>query len=73
MGNIHKLPRTLAVAEAMNNEGKQYSINKLLKKIKEKIDLSADELVINIVDDLDEFVGNRKQHDDQTLLIIKSI
>lgn len=63
---------TDGIIEAMNNDGKQYSIEKLLKKIKEKIDLSAEDLVTNIVKDIDEFVGNRKQHDDQTLLVIKS-
>jgi sigma-B regulation protein RsbU (phosphoserine phosphatase) len=62
---------TDGVIEAMNARGEQYSYESLARIIKENKDMEPDDLTEIIKTDIENFVGNAKQHDDQTLLLMK--
>lgn len=62
---------TDGVIEAMNMKGEQYSYESLAKIIQENKDMEPDDLTEIIKTDIENFVGNAKQHDDQTLLLMK--
>ena len=57
--------------EALNLDGKQYSVNRLEKIIKEKQEKAGKEIAKRVQDDVKNFCGSAVQHDDQTLLCIK--
>ncbi len=63
---------TDGIIEAWNDDKEEYGIKSLLNILKEKSQMSADELSKVIIDDVNDFVGRAGQHDDQTLLILKS-
>ena len=62
---------TDGVVEAMNQGGEQYTLGRLLRVIEKNSVLPAEELLEFIKDDLRGFVGPAKQHDDQTMLLMK--
>jgi sigma-B regulation protein RsbU (phosphoserine phosphatase) len=62
---------TDGVVEAMNPAGEQYTLGRLRRVVEENSVLPADELIELIKGDLREFVGAARQHDDQTLLLMK--
>lgn len=62
---------TDGIIEAMNQDNQQYSMEALEKIIEKNYDLSSSELLKVIQQDIDKFVGKAKQHDDQTLLLMK--
>ncbi len=57
--------------EALNLDGKQYSVGRLEKIIKENHALAGKEIAKRVQDDVKNFCGSAVQHDDQTLLAIK--
>ena len=57
--------------EALNLDGKQYSVGRLEKIIKENHSLAGKEIAKRVQDDVKNFCGSAVQHDDQTLLCIK--
>ena len=62
---------TDGIIEAMNNKGEQYTIERFTELIASNADLSPKEIIASIKTDISAFVGNAKQHDDQTLLLMK--
>jgi sigma-B regulation protein RsbU (phosphoserine phosphatase) len=63
---------TDGITEAMNQEGEQYSLERLAAILKSNYTKKAEELKKVIQKDLVDFTGSAKQHDDQTLVILKT-
>jgi sigma-B regulation protein RsbU (phosphoserine phosphatase) len=63
---------TDGITEAMNPEGEQYSLERLSSVLKSNYEKKAEELKKTIQKDLSDFTGSAKQHDDQTLVILKA-
>ena len=62
---------TDGVVEAMDSRGRQYEDERLKSIFVDNASLGAEDLVKVIRTDIDAFVGNTKQHDDQTLMLMK--
>ncbi|MCR4938478.1 MAG: SpoIIE family protein phosphatase [Treponemataceae bacterium] len=62
---------TDGIVEAVNSSGNQYSTEKLIDTIRSNNKLSSKEIVGLVKADIKNFTGSTRQHDDQTLLIIK--
>jgi len=62
---------TDGLVETLNPSGKQYSVERLLKIIKENASLSGKDITSLVKKDIEQFAGSSYQHDDQTLLIMK--
>ena len=62
---------TDGVVEAMDSRGRQYEDERLKSIFVDNASLGAEDLVKVIRTDIDAFVGNAKQHDDQTLMLMK--
>ncbi|MBN2738144.1 MAG: SpoIIE family protein phosphatase [Spirochaetales bacterium] len=62
---------TDGIIEAMNASGEQYSSERFAKLLTRNSSLSTKEIVEALKQDLNKFVGSAKQHDDQTLLLMK--
>ncbi len=63
---------TDGITEARNAKHDEYSSFSLQRVIKNNADASAAKLVDLVKTDLDDFVGLTAQHDDQTIIIIKT-
>jgi phosphoserine phosphatase RsbU/P len=63
---------TDGVIESMNSAGKQYGLKNLTAQLHKHHDSSAKDIAANIGKDVQGFVGNVRQHDDQTLLVMKA-
>jgi sigma-B regulation protein RsbU (phosphoserine phosphatase) len=63
---------TDGITEAMNPEGEQYSLERLTQVLQGNYEMKAEELKKAIQKDLNDFTGSAKQHDDQTLVIMKT-
>ncbi|MCA1951139.1 MAG: SpoIIE family protein phosphatase [Treponema sp.] len=63
---------TDGVIEAINGKGKQYGIKSLTTLLHKFHDLSAVEIAQKIKVDIKSFMGDTKQHDDQTVLVVKT-
>lgn len=62
---------TDGITEAVNKAREQYGLEQFKKIATSNIDLSCSDLITEIRKDITEFVGKAKQHDDQTLLLMK--
>jgi phosphoserine phosphatase RsbU/P len=62
---------TDGVIEAMDGAGRQYSYESLAKIVMEHSHLTPPELATVIREDVRRFAGAARQHDDQTLLLMK--
>lgn len=62
---------TDGIVEAMNEQGKQFGRKGLSQVIVRHRDLAPKEIVNRIKGDLSSFVGSVRQHDDQTVLVLK--
>ena len=62
---------TDGIVEAMNSEGEQFSTERLTRIIRENSNEGAQQITDTIQSRLDEFVGSARQHDDQTLMVVK--
>ena len=62
---------TDGVVEAMDSRGRQYEDERLKSIFVDNASLGAEDLLKVIQTDIDAFVGNAKQHDDQTLMLMK--
>ena len=62
---------TDGLVEAVNANSKQYGVDNIKRLIKENAGLKAADISNKIKKSLKEFCGSAKQHDDQTLLVIK--
>ena len=63
---------TDGVIEAINSSGKQYGVKSLTTLLHKFHDLSASEIAKKIKGDIHDFMGDIKQHDDQTVLVVKA-
>ncbi len=63
---------TDGIVEAMNPEGEQYSLDRLSSVLRSNRDKRAEELKKAIENDLAQFTGTARQHDDQTLIILRA-
>jgi phosphoserine phosphatase RsbU/P len=63
---------TDGVVEAMNDQGKQYGRKKLGAAVAESSELAAAAIADAIRKDVEEFAGRSRQHDDQTVLVMKA-
>lgn len=57
--------------EAVNGEGNQYSSGKLIETIMSNRNSSSKEIASLVKADIKNFTGSTRQHDDQSLLVIK--
>jgi sigma-B regulation protein RsbU (phosphoserine phosphatase) len=64
---------TDGIVEAMNPQGRQYGSAGLRQAVEKASVLPVGELIDAIRDDLRRFVGTARQHDDQTLLLMKAL
>ena len=62
---------TDGIIEAMDPRGRQYEDERLKTIFIDNASLGAKELIKAIQTDIDAFVGDAKQHDDQTLMLMK--
>lgn len=62
---------TDGITEAVNTKREQYGLEKFKEMIIENSSKSCQEIIDNIVQDINKFVGRAKQHDDQTLMVMK--
>ncbi len=62
---------TDGIVETMDEMGNQFTLNALLDVIKKNSSFGASEVVKKIRDELSDFSKRAKQHDDQTLLLMK--
>ena len=60
------------ILEAMNFRGEQFEEERLKDAFREAIDRSSKEIVDHIRLKVDEFVGQARQHDDMTLIVLKA-
>ncbi|HTO21319.1 MAG TPA: GAF domain-containing SpoIIE family protein phosphatase [Spirochaetia bacterium] len=63
---------TDGITEAMNPSGEEYGVTGLRRAVERNAVLPAEELVAAVRDDLKQFVGSARQHDDQTLLLLQA-
>lgn len=59
------------IAEAVNKSGAQYTIDRLISAVTENRDAGSKEIASLVKADIKNFTGSARQHDDQTLLVIK--
>ncbi|KAF2956068.1 SpoIIE family protein phosphatase [Marinitoga sp. 38H-ov] len=64
---------TDGITEARNKNIEEFGLDKLIEIFKNNKDKSSKEITKIIIDELDKFVGEASQHDDTTIMIIKSI
>ena len=64
---------TDGITEARNIENKEYSQYSLQRVLRSDAGLTPEKLIASVRSDLKSFVGDFRQHDDQTLLIMKAI
>ncbi|MBP5601989.1 MAG: SpoIIE family protein phosphatase [Treponema sp.] len=62
---------TDGLVEAVDANSRQYGVDNIKSLIKENANLKATDISTKIKKSLKEFCGSAKQHDDQTLLVIK--
>ena len=62
---------TDGLVESLDENGSQYSIDNLVKIVKLNHTKSAKDITSLVKSDLKQFNGTVKQHDDQTLLVVK--
>ncbi len=63
---------TDGIIEAMNPQGEQYEEDRLQTIFVNNAQRSSSDILQAIRDDIDAFVGSAKQHDDQTLIVMKA-
>jgi sigma-B regulation protein RsbU (phosphoserine phosphatase) len=63
---------TDGIIESLSASGEQYEEERLQSVFKAHIHESAKQILDAIMDDVNRFVGNGKQHDDMTLIIFKA-
>lgn len=62
---------TDGLVESLDENGVQYSIDNLVRIVKLNHSKSAKDIISLVKNDLKQFNGNVRQHDDQTLLVVK--
>ena len=62
---------TDGILECLNENGIQYSLDNLLKVIKDNANLSGKDIANKVKDNVKKFCGTAQQYDDQSLLVVK--
>ncbi len=62
---------TDGIPDAHNQQGEFYREKRLVETVQAALDLPAQDLLIRILDDVQEFVGDEAQFDDITLMILR--
>ncbi|MFH1744192.1 MAG: GAF domain-containing SpoIIE family protein phosphatase [bacterium] len=62
---------TDGITEAMNPDGKEYSLQRLLQKLKSVRDQDPGSMIEGVNRDVERFSAGVPQHDDSTLLVLK--
>ena len=57
--------------EAVDKKGEEYGLENLSKIANSLSDKSADDLMKEMVQDVQKFIGKAKQHDDMTIVVLK--
>jgi serine phosphatase RsbU (regulator of sigma subunit) len=61
---------TDGIVEAMNKEEEMFGFDRLLGVVKGTRSLSADSLLKEVIDKVNEFAGDAAQHDDLTIIVV---
>jgi phosphoserine phosphatase RsbU/P len=64
---------TDGITEGMNAEQDEFGRDRLAEAVKAKAAESTDTIANHIIDELGQFTGNARPHDDRTLVVIKSL
>jgi CHASE2 domain-containing sensor protein len=59
------------VSEARNKKADEYGVERLAEQIKKHREKTAQQIVIQTIEDLNLFMGKASQHDDITLVVVK--
>jgi len=62
---------TDGISEAMNTEGREFTVDRLLASLTESYRQSLDVVVSSLTDAVSTFVGDAPQHDDMTYLVVR--
>lgn len=62
---------TDGIVEALNEEHKFYGTHRLNKLLNDIKDRTAAEILTELSDDMRSYIGNTKQHDDMTMVVMK--
>jgi sigma-B regulation protein RsbU (phosphoserine phosphatase) len=63
---------TDGIVEAMNEDGEMYGFDKFMELIGQNCDLDADAFLRKLMADVTHFVGDAEQHDDLTIVVVKT-
>jgi sigma-B regulation protein RsbU (phosphoserine phosphatase) len=63
---------TDGVIEAMNEQGKQYGRKNLAMALRRSRDLPVREIAEAIIGEVQDFSGKTRQHDDETVLVVRA-
>ena len=61
---------TDGIVEAMNEQEEFFGFDRLLETVQEARSMSADSLLREIIDRVNEFAGGAAEHDDLTLIVV---
>jgi sigma-B regulation protein RsbU (phosphoserine phosphatase) len=64
---------TDGISEAMNPAEDEWGEEKMIEAIRERINLSSEEMLRYLIEEADRFAAGAKQHDDMTLIVVKII
>ena len=64
---------TDGITEAMNKNQEEFGIDRLFHAVKENHGKTARDIIDAVHEDINTFVGNRSQHDDMTLVVVKAV
>ena len=59
------------ITEAMDEDENEFGEENLIRSITENLNLSAKDITNKIISNINSFIGNQKQFDDMTLIVIK--
>jgi serine phosphatase RsbU (regulator of sigma subunit) len=62
---------TDGIVEAMNHKEEMYGFDRFLASIEEGKNLEADKFMEKLLSDVSRFVGDKEQHDDLTVVVVK--
>jgi sigma-B regulation protein RsbU (phosphoserine phosphatase) len=61
---------TDGIVEAMNEKEEMYGFERLLEVVKGSLSETAESLLKDILDNVNEFAGEAEQHDDLTAMVV---
>ena len=64
---------TDGLTETVNNEGLSFDIVRVIEVLKKKKDLSAEEIMQNLMDTINKFSADTPRTDDVSVIILKRV